>query len=642
MQRGDHHVRTTAAAFAILLTLSAAHAQTLQSETPKTFTPVTKSFDYDRRDVMIAMRDGVHLHTVILVPRTAHRAPILLTRTPYDATALTSNVHSGHLIASLDGYDNADDMIVDAGYIRVVQDIRGKYKSEGDYVMNRPLIGPLNDTKVDHATDTYDTIEWLIHNVPETNGRVGTIGISYDGFTTLMSLIHPHPALKVAVPMNPMVDGWTGDDWFHHGAFRQEGSLNYIYEQQATRANDEKWWIDHYDDYDAFLETGSAGAMADSHGENQLGFYRKLTEHPTYDSFWQNQAMDKLLAKEPLTVPTMLVHSLWDQEDIYGAPAVYKALKTQNALTGKLFFVLGPWHHGQEIDDNPTLGDISFGSDTGLYFRQHILRPFLDHYLKDGAPPTDIAPVNAFESGTNRWLRLRTWPQGCESDCPINNVSMHLLPEAKLSPDTPQSADAGTTYISDPAKPVPFIQRPIHLLTDGEALAWRNWLASDQREAATRPDVLTFTTPRLTTPVKIAGTPVANLIASITGTDVDFVVKLIDIYPDEMAGKPELGGYQLMISADILRGRYRNDPGKPEPIPADTKQTYRFALPNANHVFLPGHRIAVQIQSTWFPLYDRNPQTYVDNIFFAKPGDYHPIGVTIFGASTVELPEVKQ
>ena len=612
-------------------------AQTLQSETPKNFTPVTKSFDYERRDVMIAMRDGVHLHTVILVPRGAHHAPILLTRTPYDATALTSYNHSGHLIASLDGYDNADDLIVEAGYIRVVQDVRGKYKSEGDYVMNRPLIGPLNDTKVDHTTDTYDTIEWLIHNVPETNGRVGTIGISYDGFTTLMSLVHPHPALKVAVPMNPMVDGWIGDDWFHRGAFRMLGSLNYVYEQEATRGNDEKWWTDHYDDYDTALEAGSAGALAASHGEDQVGFYRKLTQHTAYDDFWRQQAMDKLLAREPITVPTMLVHSLWDQEDIYGALAVYKALHARADSAGKLYLAMGPWHHGQEIDADAMLGDIGFGSDTGLYFRRHILRPFLDHYLKDDTPPMDVAAVSAFESGTNQWLRLASWPQGCEADCAITPVGMHLLPGAKLSKDT--AAEEGfSTYVSDPAHPVPFIQRPIHLLADSEGNRWRNWLASDQREASTRPDVLTFTTDRLTAPVKIAGAPMARLVASTTGTDGDFVVKLIDVYPDEVARTPALGGYQLMVSADILRGRYRHDYAKPEAIPVDQKQSYDFALPNANHVFLPGHRIMVQVQSTWFPLYDRNPQTFVPNIFFAKPADYHPATIKLFSESIIELP----
>ncbi len=632
-------MRAFVIAFGLLCT--AVHAQTLPAETPAHFVPVTKSFDYERRDVMIPMRDGVRLHTVILVPRGAHRAPMLLTRTPYNATELTSYGPSSHLAVSLDGYDNADDTIVHAGYIRVVQDVRGKYKSEGDYVMNRPLIGPLNPTKVDHATDTYDTIEWLVHNVPESNGRVGTIGISYDGFTTLMSLVHPHPALKVAVPMNPMVDGWIGDDWFHRGAFRMLGSLNYIYEQEATRANDEKWWTDHYDDYDAALEAGSAGALANSHGEQAIGFYQKLTQHTAYDDFWKEQAVDRILGAQGITVPTLLVHSLWDQEDIYGALAVYKALHARPDSAGKLFLAMGPWHHGQEIDANQMLGEIGFGGDTGLYFRQHVLRPFLDHYLKDDAPPMDVAPVSAFESGTNRWLRLQNWPQGCEASCPLTPTAMHLLPGAKLSPDMPD-ASGFSAYVSDPAKPVPFIQRPIHLLADGEADSWRNWLASDQREASTRPDVLSFTTDRLTAPVKIAGAPLAHLVASTTGTDGDFVVKVIDVYPDEVAQTPRLGGYQLMVSADILRGRYRHAYDRPEAIPANEKQDYVFALPNANHVFLPGHRIMVQVQSTWFPLYDRNPQTFVDNIFFAQPGDYKAAAVKVFADSVVELPVVKQ
>jgi hypothetical protein len=636
-------MKIAAVALAVLLASTALQAQTTQTEneTPKTFTRSTKSFDYTRRDVMIPMRDGTKLHTVILIPRGAHHAPILLTRTPYDATALTTYNHGAHLIAALDGYDNADDIIVAAGYIRVVQDVRGKYKSEGAYLMNPPADHGLNPSGLDDATDCYDTIDWLTKNIPESNGRVGTIGISYDGFTTLMSLIHPHPALKVAVPMNPMVDGWMGDDWFHNGAFRQL-NLNYIYEQEATRANDEHWWTDHYDDYDAFLELGSAGAMADSHGESQVGFWRKLVAHPAYDDFWQRQAMDRILAAQPLTVPTMLVHSLWDQEDIYGAPAVYKALKARNADGSKLFLVMGPWHHGQEIDADTSLGPIDFHADNGLYFRQHILRPFLDHYLKDDAPPANVAPVNAFESGTNRWLRLKTWPQGCESGaCAITPRPMHLLPGGHLSATAPTGTPQTSTYISDPAHPVPFIQRPIHLLDDGEAMSWRNWLASDQREASTRTDVLTFTTPRLTAPLKIAGAPLAHLIATTTGTDGDFVVKLIDVYPDQVAGEPALGGYQLMISADIIRGRYRNAPAYPTPIPANQPQTYTLPLPPADHVFLPGHRLMVQIQSTWFPLYDRNPQTFVPNIFLAKPGDYHPATITISAASTVELPVVE-
>ncbi len=432
----------------------------LPSEAPAKFTTVTDAFDYVKRDVMIPMRDGVKLHTVILIPKGAKHAPILLTRTPYDATAQTSHAPSAHLGSTLNGYDNATEVIVEGGYIRVVQDVRGKYGSEGDYVMTRPLHGPLNPTPVDHATDTYDTIDWLVKNIPESNGKVGVLGISYDGFTTLMALVNPHPALKVAIPMNPMVDGWMGDDWFHNGAFREQ-NMPYIQVQEATRASEEKWWTNHFDDYDVFMEAGSAGELGRRHGLEQVGFWRKLLEHPSYDSWWREQAMDHILAAQPLKVPTMLVDSLWDQEDIYGAPVLYKALKAKEANNDKLFLVLGPWHHGQEIGDGSSLGALKFGSDTGLYFRQQILRPFLDQYLKDGAPKADVAPVNAFETGTNTWRRLPTWPAGCDKGCSVRPTPLYLNAGIKLSLAEPKSGDAPfDEYVSDPAKPVPFRARP--------------------------------------------------------------------------------------------------------------------------------------------------------------------------------------
>ncbi len=300
------------------------------SETPDKFAPVTDSYEYTLRDVMIPMRDGVKLHTVILVPKGAAHAGMLLTRTPYDAKKLTSHTPSGHLGPMLEGYDNATDVIVEDGYIRVVQDIRGKYGSEGDYVMNRPIHGPQNPTPVDDATDTYDTIDWLVKNVPESNGKVGTLGISYDGFEPLMALVNPHPALKVAVPMNPMVDGWMGDDWFHNGAFRQQNA-SYIYEQVASRDNSFKWWSSYHDEYDLFMQAVSAGGLGRQYGMEQLGFWKKLLAHPAYDAFWSDQAVDKVLAEQPLTVPVMLVHSLWDQEDSYGALAVYSAIKPKDS-----------------------------------------------------------------------------------------------------------------------------------------------------------------------------------------------------------------------------------------------------------------------------------------------------------------------
>ena len=611
----------------------------LPSETPDKLVPVTDGFDYVKREVMIPMRDGVKLHTVVIVPRDAKNAPILLTRTPYNATELTTHAASSHLGPILTGYDNATDVIVEGGYIRVVQDVRGKYGSEGDYVMNRPLRGPLNPTQVDHATDTYDTIDWLVKNLSETNGKVGIIGISYDGFLPLMALVNPHPALKVSVPMNPMVDGWMGDDWFHNGAFRQQ-NMSYIYEQVGTRSNDAKWWTSHFDDYDMFMQAGSAGELGRRRGLEQVGFWRKLLEHPGYDSFWREQAVDKILAAQPLKVPVMLVHSLWDQEDIYGDIAVYKAIKPKDTSNDKVYLVMGPWHHGQEIQDGSTLGALKFGSDTALTFRREILRPFLDHFLRSDAPKMDVAPVTAFETGANRWQRLPAWPAGCASGCSLKPTLLYLGADLKLGYAAPQAGDAFTEYISDPSKPVPFRARPNRPTGYTDELTWWRWLVDDQREASGRPDVAVFVSDVLRAPVKISGQPIANLMASTSGTDSDWVVKLIDVYPDEYAGQPEMGGYQLMISADIFRGRYRESFATPKPIEANKPLLYRFALPTANHVFLPGHRLMAQIQSSWFPLYDRNPQTFVPNIFWAKPGDYRKATQRIYPTSFVELPLV--
>jgi hypothetical protein len=633
----------------LTLLLAPASAQTpaapstLQSERPQKFEPTDYGFDYTRRDVMIPMRDGVRLHTVILVPKGARRAPILLTRTPYDATALTSHSYSSHLGPSLQGYDNATEVIVEGGYIRVVQDVRGKYGSEGDYVMNRPLRGPLNPTTVDHATDTYDTIDWLVKNIPESNGRVGILGISYDGFLPLMALVNPHPALKVSVPMNPMVDGWMGDDWFHNGAFREE-NMSYIYEQEATRDNSAHWWSSTFDDYDMFMEAGSAGELGRRRGLEQVGFWRKILEHPSYDAWWREQAMDKILAAEPLKVPVMLVHSLWDQEDIYGAPAVYRAIEPKDTGNDRVFLVLGPWHHGQEIRDGSSLGAIRFDSDTAAYFRREILRPFLDHYLKDGEPKMDVAPVTAFETGTNTWRRLNGWPAGCARGCAIKPTPLYLDANLKAGFNAPKAGDAAyDEYVSDPSKPVPYRARPARPSYASDS-TWSRWLVDDQREASGRQDVLAFVSDVLTEPVKISGQPVANLFASTSGTDSDWVVKLIDVYPDEVADQPALGGYQLMVAADIFRGRYRESLETPKAIEPDKPLLYRFALPNANHVFLPGHRIMVQVQSSWFPLYDRNPQTFVPSIFWARPGDYRKATQRVYHApghaSLVELPLV--
>ena len=609
-------------------------------EMPNAFQVVTQTFDFERREELIPMRDGVRLYTIILVPRANERMPVLLTRTPYSAARRSMRDQSPRLEAVL---PQGDDVISTAGYIRVFQDVRGKYGSEGEYRMNRPLRGPLNTTGVDHSTDTYDTIEWLLKNVPENNGRVGMIGTSYDGFLVLMGLVNPHPALKAAVPINPMVDTWMGDDWFHNGAFRQI-MMDYIYDQEATRDSSSNWWSGTYDQYDLFMGAGSAGELGRTMGMEQLGFWRQLLQHPAYDAFWQGQAVDKILGGHPLNVPTLYVHSLWDQEDIYGAIAAYRATEPKDLQNSRNHLVLGPWPHSGSNGDGNALGGVKFNGDTAYFFRKTVLLPFLNEHLKENAPKADTPPVLAYQTGANIWQRYNSWPRSCESGCPSGMRSIYLRSGFRLEFEKPRSD--GTEfdeYVSDPAKPVPYRTRPVRP-TYADGSTWRQWLVDDQRSVAARPDVISYASNALTQPVVISGQPIANLYASTSGTDSDFVVKLIDIYPDSYPSQPELGGYQLMVSADILRGRYRKDFSNPKPIKAGEVEQYRWTLPTVSHVFLPGHRIMVQIQSSWFPLYDRNPQTYVESIFFAKPGDYRKSTQRIYREgihpSAVELPVV--
>ncbi len=575
---------------------------------------------------MIPARDGVKLHTVIVVPKGAKSAPILLTRTPYNATKRLERSQSPHLLATV---PQGDEVFVADGYIRVFQDVRGKYGSEGDYVMTRPLRGPLNPTPVDHATDAWDTIDWLIKNVKESNGRVGMIGSSYEGFTVAMALVDPHPALKVAAPESPMVDGWMGDDWFHFGAFRQP-NFDYFTGQTAMKGEGSRVPRGAYDDYEAFLRAGSAGDYAKAAGLDQLPFWRKVTEHPAYDAFWQGQALDRILPGRASHVPTMWVQGLFDQEDMWGAIHCYLALEPKDAGNDRNYLVMGPWRHSGVNYEGSTLGPLKWEGDTALQFRRDVLKPFFDQYLKDGAKQADTPPVFIYNTGENHWDRLSSWPLACDTACPRPMKALYLQPDFGLSFAAPAAgALAYDEYVSDPAKPVPYVPRPVRF-ADGDV--WRRWLVSDQRHVADRTDVLSYVTPVLSAPLAIGGAPMVNLFASTSGTDADFVVKLIDVYPDEVPSQPEMGGYQLMIAADIFRGRYRESFEHPTPIPADQVQRYRFILPTANHVFEAGHRVMVQVQSTWFPLYDRNPQSYVDNIFFAKPADFRKATVRVYHA----------
>ncbi len=626
---------------ALLLTIVCPFAVTPQqtSDIPKSFTLPSAGFDYVKREVMIPMRDGVKLYTVIAIPKGARNAPIVLTRTPYNAAKRAARNDSPHLLSEL---PLADEIFSADGYIRVYQDVRGKYKSEGDYIMTRPVRGPLNPTATDHVTDAYDTIDWLVKNTPESNGRVGMIGSSYEGFTVVMALLDPHPALKVAVPESPMVDGWMGDDWFHYGAFRLP-NFDYTFSQTAQRGAGDSIQRDAYDDYEAFRSAGSAGNYARQHGLDQLPWAVKMMEHPNYDSFWQGQALDKLISEHPPRVPTMWLQGLWDQEDMWGAIHCYLALKAKGQVDHN-YLVMGPWFHSQVNREGYNLGPLRWEGDTTGQFRRDVLKPFFDQYLKPGAPKADTPPVLIYNTGENHWDRPRSWPPACEKGCAAPLKPLYLQTGFGLGFEQPAaSRDAVDSYVSDPAKPVPYLPRPVRF---ADSDRWRVWLVSDQRAVADRTDVLTYQSPILTTPVRVAGAPVADLFASTTGTDADWVVKLIDVFPDEFPSQPEMGGYELSISLDIFRGRYRQSFESPSAIPSGEPQRYRFALPTVNHVFLPGHRMMVQIQSTCFPLYDRNPQTYVPNIFFAKAADYVKATQSVFRsgdrASAVWLPVVEK
>jgi putative CocE/NonD family hydrolase len=629
---------------AILAVGGAGRAQTSPEavDIPAKFENPMAGYDYVKRVVMIPMRDGVKLYTVIVVPKGAKGAPILLTRTPYNAAGRAERAHSAHMLGIL---PQGDEVFVADGYIRVFQDIRGKYGSEGEYIMTRPLRGPLNSTSTDDSTDAYDTIDWLVKNVPESNGKVGMLGSSYEGWTVVMALVNSHPALKVTAPESPMVDGWMGDDWFHFGAYRQN-NLDYFTEQSTARGEGAPIVREGPDDYENFLRAGSTGDFAKAAGLEQIPWWHKTVEHPAYDAFWQEQALDKTLAARPLKIPTMWIQGLWDQEDMWGAIHCYLALEGKDANNNLNYLVMGPWRHSGVNYDGTTLGPLKWKGDTATEFRREVLKPFFDQYLKDGAAKADTPPVFIYNTGENHWDRLKGWPLACPEGCATKSTPLYLAGSFGLSFQAPSGGDAGTAasfdeYVSDPAKPVPYIPRPVNPV-DGDA--WRRWLVMDQRFVDGRTDVLTYSSAPLTEAVHIGGAPVVNLVASTSGTDSDWVVKLIDVFPDQVPSYPEMGGYELNIGMDIFRGRYRESFEHPKAIEANKPLRYKFILPTADHVFLPGHRIMVQIQSTWFPLYDRNPQTFVPNIFLAKPGDYVNATQRVYhaqgAASFIDLPIV--
>jgi uncharacterized protein len=643
------------------------------SDIPASFTPPAilsyktpePEKDYIKRVEMVPMRDGVKLYTVIVIPKGAKNVPIILTRTPYNASARAAanrtptpqGAVAPMMRPPAEGPRNPDapkppdqpkminllglpdEPFVHAGWIRVYQDVRGKYGSEGVYLMTPPPVGPWNKTGADDITDGYDTIDWLVKNIPESNGKVGMIGSSYEGYTVQMALLNPHPAFKAAIPESPMTDGWMGDDWFHYGAFRQT-NLDYFLSQTTARGSGKRVPHPAYDDYTGYLETGSTGDMARRLGEEQLPYWKTVEAHPAYDGFWQAQALDKLSAGKPLTVPTIWLQGLWDQEDMWGAIHSYRANEPMDKANNMNYLVMGPWFHSQVNREGKNLGPLVWSEDTTADFRDNVMMPFFREHLADG-PKADTPPVLIYNTGEDHWDRLQKWPLSCESDCENKSKPLYLLADGKVGFNAPSATgEKYTAYISDPAKPVPYSPRPIS--AEGNP-NWRTWLVTDQRFVDGRPDVLTFVSEPLTEPMRVSGTPIVNLMASTSGTDSDFAVKVIDVYPESMRG--EWGGYELPIATDIFRARYRKSFEKPEAFRPNEPELVKFDLPQVNHVFQPGHRIMVQVQSTLFPLYDRNPQTFVPNIFNAKPEDYKKAEQRIYHtadkASFIELPVVK-
>jgi putative CocE/NonD family hydrolase len=584
---------------------------------------------YTRTDQMIPMRDGVRLHTQIFAPgNVPEKLPFILNRTPYGI----GNMDSARLSAALPE-------LAAEGYIIVMQDIRGRFKSEGQFVMLRQPRDPKDKNAIDESTDTYDTIEWLLKNVPNNNGRVGMAGVSYGAWLTVMGMLDPHPALKAAVPAASPADMWIGDDFHHNGAFRLSYGFEYAYMMESSKEiTDRLQVIDHYDAYDWYLKLGPLSNVDEKYLHYKLPTWNDFVNHPDYDAFWQRQGFTPWLNR--VTVPTLNVAGWWDQEDFYGPLKIYELLERHDTAHQN-FLVVGPWNHGGwSRGEGQKLGRIEFGSSTAAYYRREILAPFFAYHLK-GKGTLNLPEAFTFRTGSNQWIRHDEWPPKHG----VEEKRLYLREGGKLSFDAPAAAakEAFDTYVSDPANPVPYRPRPIDVSS-----GWTTWLVEDQRFADHRPDVSSWVSDTLTNDVVVSGKVSAHLFASTSGSDSDWIVKFIDVYPERGdANAPKdakMSGFELMIAGDVLRGRYRNGREKPEPVVPDSVQQYEIDFPGNDHVFLKGHRIMVQVQSTWFPVIDRNPQKFVPNIFKAKESDFQPATQRIFRsgqhASFLSIPVV--
>ena len=586
---------------------------------------------YVKTNASIAMRDGVRLNTDIYAPRgQSGPLPVIFLRTPYGI-----DHRSGSLNTSFKE-------LADEDYIFVFQDIRGRFRSEGQFVMQRPARSPAQrrDPKaIDEATDAYDTIEWVVKNVPNNNGRVGMLGVSYDGWTTAMALTDPHPALRAASPQASPSDMWLGDDFHHNGAFRLSYGFEYAAMMETTKES-QQFAFDRYDTYDWYLTLGPLSNVNAKHLGGKIPTWNDFVAHPDYDEFWKRQTLIPALTQ--VTVPTLNVAGWWDQEDFYGPVDIYRRLERFDR-DNKNFLVVGPWNHGGwNAPEGQKLGNIDFGSPTSKYFRDSIQAPFFGYHLK-GRGALRQPEAITFEGGANAWRRFDAWP-------PKVNVAarpIYFREGGRLTFEAPRACQPSgaacfDAYVADPAKPVPYRSRPIQATYDPRGSGWYTWLTEDQRFVDGRPDVLTWQTERLEDDVVVAGEVMANLFASTTGSDADWIVKLIDVFPEDVPENPRMGGYQLMVSNEVFRGRYRRGFDRPEPITPNRATTFRYSLHTQNYRFKKGHRIMVQVQSSWFPLIDRNPQTFVRNIFEAKESDYRPATIRVYrtpqAASHLVLP----
>jgi putative CocE/NonD family hydrolase len=577
-----------------------------------------------RTEHMIAMRDGVRLYTQVYVPNgLTEPLPIIFTRTPYGIGQNTSASVAAALA----------DLLAD-GYIVVLQDIRGRFKSEGTFVMLRQPRDRKDTKTIDESTDTYDTIEWLLANVRGHNGRVGMVGTSYPAWLAVMGALDPHPALAAIVPQASPADMWLGDDFHHNGAFRLSYALEYSYMMESSKEiTSPATLIDRHDTYDWYLALGSLANANRRYFRESLPSWNDFVRHPDYDAFWKRQAFAPWLNR--VTVPTLNVAGWWDQEDFYGPIKIYELLERHDTK-GENFLVVGPWNHGGwSRGTGRTLGRIDFGSDTASHYRRNILAPFLAHYLK-GKGRAPASEALTFRTGANEWVAHDRWPPTAS----VSTRRLYFSEGGTLSFSPPASAKTTfDSYVSDPAKPVPYRPRPIRLRE-----GWGTWLVEDQRFVHGRPDVLDYATRPLTEDVVVSGQISAHLFAATSGTDSDWIVKLIDVYPDKYAADETMGGYQLMIAGDVVRGRYHKSVERPEPLVADAVVKYEVPFPANDHVFRKGHRIMVHVQSTWFPVIDRNPQRFVPNIFAASDDDFRRATQRIYRsgqrASFIALPTV--